>query len=138
MPAPTFLTLPQELRDQVYEHLLPSTLATFADKLHPPALFQTNRQLRAEFSSVFYASDSLRLDAYYSGTDTWCALTDARAKRVVLESAGERGEFKDLADFWSLASARRYCQHVVGGQRGRGIMTVMTEAGFRRWMWLTC
>lgn len=136
MPAPTFLALPPEIRNTIYEHLLPSTLATFADNLQPPGLVQTNRQLRAEFASVFYASESLRLDAYYTATDSWCALTDARAKRVVLENAGTQGEFKDLADFWSLASARRYCQHVVGRERGRGIMTVMTEAGFRRWMWL--
>jgi hypothetical protein len=57
---------------------------------------------------------------------------EACAKRAVLER--QEIELKDLADFWSLASARRHCQHV-GGDRQRGIMTVITTAGFRRWRW---
>lgn len=127
------LSLPAELRNTIYEYLLPSTLATFADAPNvQPALLRTNHQLRSEYAGVFYSSENLKLDAYYSSTDAWCPLTDARAKRVVLESEGI--EYKDLADFWSLASARRSIQHK-GGPRGRGILTILTEAGTRRWMW---
>jgi hypothetical protein len=130
--ARALLNLPAELRNTIYEHHLPHALTTYADTLHPPALLQVSRQVRREFASVFYGSECLKLDIYYSSTDIWCPLVDARAKRAVLESKEIR--FKDLADFWSLASARRHCQHV-GGDRQRGIMTVMTTAGFRRWMW---
>ena len=127
------LNLPAELRNTIYEHNLPHALATYADTLRPPALLQVSRQIQREFAGVFYSSECLKLDVYYSGTDSWCPLAEARAKRAVLES--QEIELKDLADFWSLASARRHCQHV-GGNRQRGIMTVMTKAGFRRWMWM--
>jgi hypothetical protein len=116
------LNLPAELRIAIYEYHLPHALAIYADTLRPPALFQVSRQIQREFAGVFY----------YSSTDSWCPLVEARAKRAVLES--QETVLKDLADFWSLASARRHCQHV-GGDRQRGIMTVMTTAGFRRWMW---
>jgi hypothetical protein len=126
------LNLPAELRNSIYEHYLPYALATYADTLRPPALLQVSRQVRREFASVFYSSECLKLDVYYSSTDSWCLLAGAGAKRAVLER--KEIDLKDLADFWSLASARRHCQHV-GGDRQRGIMTVMTLAGFRRWMW---
>jgi hypothetical protein len=126
------LNLPAELRNTIYEHHLPHALDTYADTLRPPALLQVSRQIQCEFAGVFYSSESLKLDIYYSSTDTWCPLVEARAKRAVLES--QEIELKDLADFWSLASARRHCQHV-GGDRQRGIMTVITTAGFRRWRW---
>jgi hypothetical protein len=125
------LNLPAELRNTIYEHHLPHAFAIYADTLRPPALLQVSRQIQREFAGVFYSSDCLKLDVYYSITDSWCPLVEALAKRAVLESKGI--ELKDLADFWSLASARRHCQHVVGN-RQRGIMTVMTPAGFKRWM----
>jgi hypothetical protein len=130
----SLLTLPAELRIRIYECHLPDALAVFADTTEPPTLLQTSRQLRSEFADVFYGSEYLKLDAYYSNTDAWCPLAAASAKRAVLE--GARIQLKDLADFWSLASARRYCQHVVG-DRGRGIMTVVVKGGFKRWMWST-
>lgn len=126
------LNLPAELRNTIYEHHLPHALAIYADNLCPPALLQVSRQIQREFAGVFYSSDCLKLDVYYSSTDSWCPLVEARAKRAVLEC--QKIELKDLADFWSLASARRHCQHV-GGDRQRGIMTVMTTSGFRRWRW---
>lgn len=126
------LNLPAELRNNIYEHHLPHALDIYADTLCLPALLQVSRQIQREFAGVFYSSESLKLDIYYSSTDTWCPLVAASAKRAVLES--QEIELKDLADFWSLASARRHCQHV-GGDRQRGIMTVVTTAGFRRWRW---
>lgn len=126
------LSLPAELRNKIYEHHLPDSLAAYADNLRPPPLLQVSRQVRREFAGIFYSSECLKLDVYYSSTDSWCPLAEAQAKRAVL--ASQEMELKDLADFWSLASARRHCQHV-GGDRQRGIMTVMTPAGFRRWMW---
>jgi hypothetical protein len=126
------LSLPPELRIHIFELHLPDSLATFGDTLRPPTLLQVSRQVQQEFAGIFYGSDCLKLDAYYSSTDSWCPLAEARAKRAVLEN--QKIELKDLADFWSLASARRHCQRV-GGNRQRGIMTVMTSAGFRRWMW---
>jgi hypothetical protein len=128
----TLLSLPAELRNRIYEHVLSDALATYADTLHPPTLLQVSRQVKREFAGIFYSSECLKLDVYYSSTDSWCPLAEARAKRAVLES--KEMQVKDLANFWSLASARRHCQHV-GGDRQRGIMTVMTPAGFRRWMW---
>lgn len=126
------LNLPAELRNAIYEHHLPHALDTYADTLRPPALLLVSRQIQREFASVFYSSESLKLDVYYSSTDSWCPLVEACAKRAVLER--QEIELKDLADFWGLASARRHCQHM-GGDRQRGIMTVMTTAGFRRWRW---
>jgi hypothetical protein len=131
--ASALLNLPAELRNAIYEHHLPHALATYADTLRPTALLQVSRQVQHEFASIFYSSGCLKLDVYYSSTDSWCPLAEARAKRAVLES--QETKLKDLADFWSLASARRHCQHV-GGDRRRGIMTLMTTAGFRRWMWV--
>lgn len=128
----SLLSLPAELRIRIYECHLPDALAVFADTTILPTLLRTSRQLRSEFADVFYGSECLKLDAYYSNTDTWCPLAEASAKRAVLEDA--RIQLKDLADFWSLASARRYCQHVAG-DRGRGIVTVMAKGGFKRWMW---
>ena len=128
----SLLSLPAELRIRIYEFHLPDALAVFADTTILPTLLRTSRQLRSEFADVFYGSECLKLDAYYSNTDTWCPLAEASAKRAVLEDA--RIQLKDLADFWSLASARRYCQHVAG-DRGRGIVTVMAKGGFKRWMW---
>jgi hypothetical protein len=126
------LGLPAELRIHIYELYLPDSLATFADTLRPPALLRVSRHVQHEFAGIFYGSECLKLDAYYSATDLWCPLADAGSKRAVLEN--QEIELKDLADFWSLASARRHCQRV-GGDRQRGIMTVMTSAGSRRWMW---
>ena len=126
------LNLPAELRNTIYEHHLSHALDTYADNFRLPALLQVSHQIQREFAGVFYSSDCLKLDIYYSSTDSWCPLVEARAKRAVLES--QEIELKDLADFWSLASARRHCQHV-GGERQRGIVTVLTTAGFRRCMW---
>src|SRR4051812_42764220 len=114
------LNLPAELRNTIYEHHLPHALATYADNLRLPALLQVSRQIQREFAGVFYSSERLKLDVYYSSTDSWCSLVAARAKQAVLES--QEITLKDLADFWSLASARRHCQHV-GGDKQRGIMT---------------
>ena len=126
------LNLPAELRITIFEYHLPHALALYADTLRPPALLQVSRQIQREFAGVFYSSEALKLDVYYSSTDSWCPLVEVPAKRAVLES--QEIELRDLADFWSLASARRHCQHV-GGDKQRGIMTVMTTAGFRRWLW---
>jgi hypothetical protein len=67
----SLLTLPAELRTRIYECHLPDALAVFADTTEPPTLLQTSRQLRSEFADVFYGSECLKLDAYYSNTDAW-------------------------------------------------------------------
>ena len=80
------LNLPAELRIAIYEHHLAHALDIYADDLRPPALLQVSRQIQREFVNVFYSSVCLKLDVYYSSTDSWCPLVEARAKRAVLES----------------------------------------------------
>lgn len=127
------LSLPAELRNRIYDYVLRHDLETFAETLRPPPTLQTHSQLRREYAGIFYGSEQLQVDAYYDATDAWCTVSDGRAKLAILQKC----KFTDLTDFWSLASARRYCQRVSYNRENvqRGIMTVATNAGFKRWQW---
>lgn len=128
-----FLALPAELRNRIYELLVPHDMEAYADSLRRPALLQVHSQVRREYTGLFYGSDLLKLDAYYDATDAWCSVSGAQAKLAILQKC----TFTDLTDFWSLASARRYCQRVSYNRENvqRGIMTIATNAGFKRWQW---
>ena len=130
---PPLLALPAELRNRIYEYLFAYDVEAFADNVHKPALLDSCRQLQSEYSGLFYNSNLIKLDAYYSETDSWCEIVGVKAKRDILEHS----TFADLFDFWSLASARRYCQRVCYNRENvqRGIVTICTNAGFRRWQW---
>lgn len=127
------LALPAELRNRIYDYLVSHDIETYADTPRNPALLDVSEQLHREYSSVFFGSDHLKLDAYYNATDTWAAIHNAKAKRAIIG----RSTFTDLSDFWSLAAARRYCQRVCYNRENlqRGIMTVSTDAGLKRWHW---
>lgn len=128
-----FLALPAELRNRIYELLVPYDIEAYADALRRPALLQVHPQVKREYTGLFYGSDLLKLDAYYDATDAWCSVSGAQAKLAILQKC----TFTDLTDFWSLASARRYCQRVSYNRENvqRGIMTIATNAGFKRWQW---
>lgn len=132
---PPLLCLPQELRDVIYAYILIEDVEHFAETAQLPALLSVHPQIRHEYSARFYATPLLTLDAYYHATDSWCEIRGTAAKCAILE----RSHFTDLSMFWSLASARRYCQR--GGialgleALGKGIVTVRTQAGTRRWLW---
>lgn len=133
-PSCPLLALPPELRNNIYTHTLATDLSEFGETATLPALLKTNPQLDTEYSPIFYLSPELKIEEYHSLTDAWTEIRELKAKRQILE----RSAFLDLYDFWSLASARRYCQRVGYGREGsvrRGIVTVVTTAGFRRWQW---
>jgi len=127
------LDLPAELRNRIYELLVPYDIEAYADNLRRPSLLQVGAQTKREYPGIFFGSDLLKLDAYYDATDAWCSVSGAQAKLAILQKC----TFTDLTDFWSLASARRYCQRVSYNRENvqRGIMTVATNAGFKRWQW---
>lgn len=133
-PSSPLLALPPELRNNIYTFTLASDLSDFGETATLPSLLQTNIQLSTEYSPIFYLVPELKVEEYHSLTDTWTEVRELKAKRQILESSA----YQDLYDFWSLASARRYCQRVGYGRAGsvrRGIVTVVTKAGFRRWQW---
>ena len=133
MSEPTFLGLPAELRVRIYEYALDNDLETFAESVREPALLSVCQLVHHEYASIFYATNCIRVDAYYHETDSWCEVTGHQAKQVIIS----RSTFGDLFDFWSLASARRYCQRVCYNRENvrRGILTITANAGPRRWQW---
>ena len=133
MTRTTLLSLPAEMRNRVYDLILPDDIHTLADTMRKPALLSTNTQIRHEYSSIFNGSNLIRIDCYYSETDSWAEVRGWQAKQVVLANS----IFTDLSDYWSLASARRHCQHYGYGSEAvrRGIVTVQAQAGMRRWQW---
>lgn len=106
---------------------------TFAESVRLPPLLSVSLQTHREYSSFFYATNLIKLDAYYHETDSWCDVKDKQAKQVILE----RSTYADLFDFYGLASARRYCQRICYNRENvqRGIVTIFTNAGSRRWQW---
>lgn len=128
------LALPAELRNRIYDCVATIDLETFADKMTKPGLLKASSQLRTEYSDVFFGSDLLRLDAYSGISNTWQQVQNKRAKRTIFEGC----IFTDLLEFWSVGSARRYCQRLYSDWQGNvqtGIMTINTGAGIRRWQW---
>lgn len=131
--GPAMLALPPEIRLLILESAFENDIHSFAETATTPALLRTCHTLRREYADLFYSSKSIKIDAYYGDTDSWADVSGARAKQAVIEQSA----FTDLTTFWSLASARRHCQHAgrVGESARKGIMTVQTNAGSRRWQW---
>lgn len=134
-PLSPLLALPPELRNNIYTFTLATDLSSFGETATLPPLLQTHPQLRHEYGPIFYLTPHLKIEEYHRLTDTWTEIRGLKAKRQILEASA----YLDLYDFWSLASARRYCQRVGYGREERsvrrGIVTVVTRAGFRRWQW---
>ena len=129
-----FPVLPAELRIRIYEYLVLADLQMFADNMTKPSLLKASSQLSDEYSSIFFDSELLKFDAYSGETDTWQQVRSKQSKRVIFEDC----VFTDMLDFWSLASARRYCQRLYSDWQGNirtGIMTIQTNSGIRRWQW---
>jgi len=127
------LALPAELRNRIYEYILIEDIKVFAENVRKPGLLSVCQQSQREYSGICYDNNLIKLDAYYSETDSWAEVRSKQAKQTTLE----RSTLRDLSEFWSLASARRYCQRTCynGVNMQRGIVTVVTDAGFRRWQW---
>lgn len=127
-----FLALPPELRNRIYDFALLADVERFAETPRIPTLLGVCRQVRHEYAGVFYGTNRVKLDAYYGETDSWCEVRGGKAKQAVLEHA----TFLDLFEFWSLASARRYCQRNSRENVQKGLVTISTNtASFRRWQW---
>lgn len=132
VPVSRFLALPAELRNRCYDFIVLSDLQAFSDNAIRPALLKTSLQLANEYSSILFCCELLKFDAY-SG-ESWQQIQSKQAKRRIFEN----GCFTDMLDFWSLASARRYCQRLYSDWQGNirtGIMTIQTRSGIRRWQW---
>ena len=133
-PHSCFLALPGELRNRVYDFIVVSDLQAFADQARKPPLLDTSSQLSDEYSSVFFGSELLKFDAYFGEASIWQQVHNKQSKRLIFENC----VFTDMLDFWSLASARRYCQRLYSDWQGNirtGIMTIQTRSGIRRWQW---
>src|ERR1700743_2948418 len=109
------LDLPAELRSRIYEFQTLNDLETFTSTLTLPVLLTTSKQIREEYSSVFFSSSLLQFEAYDVETETWHRILNKNNKRLILETA----RISDLAFFWSLASARRFCQREYEISSGR-------------------
>lgn len=130
----SLLALPAELRNRIYDFLAVVDLETFADKSTRPGLLKATSQLRAEYTDVLFGHEALKIDAYHGLDNIWRQVQHKAVKRTVFEES----VFADLADFWSLGSARRYCQRLYSDWQGNvqtGIMTIATSSGLRRWQW---
>ena len=128
------LTLPPEIRNEIYTHLAHLDLEIFAETTAQPALLQTSHQLRDEYSSIFFSHPGLQIEAYHGLDNSWTTIRHMPTKRRVIEES----LLTDLLHFWSLASARRYCQRIYSDHQGAvetGIITIRTRAGIRRWQW---
>lgn len=128
-----FLSLPAELRDLIYSFTTLNDLEYFAEHTTKPALLRTNKQIHKEYSSIFFASPLLKLETFSGCPPSWTSLHGKEAKQAVFEKC----TLRNLTDFWSLGSARRYCQRRFADCVGDvvvGILTVVLEEGLRRWM----
>ena len=124
--------LPGELRNRIYDFLSTIDLETFVERTCKPGLLQASTQFRREYSDVFFANPALEIDAYSGHENGWRQIKSKQAKRMIFEQC----VFIDLLDFWSFASARRYCQRMYSDWQGNvqtGIMTIRTRGGIKRW-----
>ena len=133
MTGTRLLSLPAELRNQIYETVLADDLYALCQSFRPPSLLLVCKQLNQEYSDVFFESDGIMLEAYYPLTHSWCTVRGKAAKRTVLKS----GTFVDLFNFSSLASAQRHCQRVsyLYQDVRRGIMTISINGSSRWWLY---
>ena len=132
----SFLSLPAEIRNKVYEFVATADLEAFVERMTKPGLLLTSKQLRREYIDIFFRTSALHIDAYNGPSDGWQQIRDPSYKCVVFE----RGTFLNLTGFWSLGSTRRYCQREYSNYQGNvqnGIMTIRLKSGMHRWQW-TC
>lgn len=137
---PPLLALPAELRIAVYDMVVADDLRRFAHSFSLPALLRTCRQVRNEYVDVFCSDAHLTINAYYSETGMWSAVTGATAKLAVIA----RCSATHLVRYSSLASAQRDCERVCYSkpERLRGILTILVEddvlhstSATRWWQW---
>lgn len=133
-PQSQLLRLPVELRCRIYDFVVPSDLQSFADRMAKPGLLKTSTQIRGEYSDVFFGSELLKFDAYVGEVGVWQQIKTKQGKRTIFETS----IFTDMLEFWSVASARRYCQRLYSDWQGNvrtGIMTIQTRSGIHRFQW---
>ncbi|KAK4505403.1 hypothetical protein PRZ48_003366 [Zasmidium cellare] len=129
-----FLLLPRELRDTIYEFAMINDLETFSEHLSKPSLLHVCRQTHEEYADIFFNGNLLRLETYSGQPPSWTSVQSRDEKQEIFENC----VFRNLTDFWSLGSARRFCQRRfdnLGGDLKVGILSVSTVAGLRRWQW---
>lgn len=129
-----FLRLPPELRNCIYEYAVFDDVEQFAVSSRKPALLSVCQVTQHEYASLFYATDLIQLDAYYKDTKSFSKITGKKAKQSTLEQS----RFTQLLGCWTVASARQYCRQTSPEgeeDRQRGIVAVITNAGFKQWQW---
>lgn len=131
-PLPALLSLPPELRNQIYDEVVVDDLFRFAATFGLPPLLKVCKQLRDEYCGVFFSDENLTLNAYYHETGCWDIITGKWQKLYLIE----RCLFKHLVSYSSLASAQRYCERAAFNAPGtrRGILTVQS-LNARWWQW---
>ena len=128
------LLLPVELRHRIYEYTATADLEIFADKTIKPGLLSTSKQLQKEYRPFFYDHASLNIEGIIRVDGEWEQFED----RDVRSRVFEQSFFTDMVDFWSVASARRYCRCLFWAEEGRlrtGVMSINTKGGIKRWQW---
>ncbi|PPJ59130.1 hypothetical protein CBER1_01720 [Cercospora berteroae] len=71
--TPTFLTLPREIRDLIYDHLFTSNIVHLSLPTHPRniGLLRVNHQLRLEASKPFYNHTTFYTDVRIASLYNW-------------------------------------------------------------------
>ncbi|KAF2165033.1 hypothetical protein M409DRAFT_24420 [Zasmidium cellare ATCC 36951] len=129
-----FLLLPRELRDAIYEFAMINDIEMLSEHLMKPSLLRVCRQTNEEYADIFFSNHLLRLDTFSGQPPTWTSVQDKDEKQAIFENC----VFRNLTDFWSLGSARRFCQRRfddLGGDLKVGILSTPTVTGLRRWQW---
>lgn len=130
------LTLPPEMRDRIYEHVLVDDLAAFATATgaRPPALLDVCRTLRAEYADVLFRPDVLLVEEYFAATHAWRPVRDVDAQIAILRRARIRDRFTQRGR----ASAQRFvARRKLAPEHGRqGMLTLsMPPRWHGCWMW---
>lgn len=132
--ASPFLRLPRELRDAIYEYAILNDLDTFSEDLTKPSLLRVGRQIHDEYADCLFNGNVLRVETFSGQPPSWTSVQSKDEKQKIFENC----VFRNLTDFWSLGSARRFCQRRfddLGGILKVGILTVSMADGLRRWQW---
>lgn len=126
------LSLPGEIRNIIYEFAAIADFETLVEKMTNPGLLKTSKQLRGEYSDIFFDNAILQIDAYIGTVDTWQQVRNREVKRAIFED----GKLLSLMGFGiSRASARRYCRRQYSENVQNGMMTIRTKSGIHRWQW---
>lgn len=80
-----FLSLPSELRNRIYNLVAPSALHTHVNHGRPSGLLAAGRQVRAEFSNLYFHHDTWHAEIRFNDTRTkvWRRVSDTSNLRSI-------------------------------------------------------